>query len=90
MKSIFYLSLSWKAGNYSFFWGKTLEHAYKHRLGTKLPNREQKSLDIEDEPQIKHYDFRDESYILKSRKKSFIRNQEECGASWAFSTIGTL
>jgi hypothetical protein len=56
-------------------------------LGTKLPKRDQRSLDFEDEPQIKHYDFRDENYILK-RKSSFIRDQGNCAASWAFSTIG--
>ncbi len=80
-------SLPWKASNYSFFLNKPLEYGYKTRLGTKLPKRDQRSLDFEDEPQIKHYDFRDENYILK-RKSSFIRDQGNCAASWAFSTIG--
>ncbi len=80
--------LSWEAGNYSFFWGKSLDYGYKHRLGTKLTYREQRALQTDESPFIESYDFRNEEYILNSPRKNRIRDQGECGASWAFSTIG--
>ncbi len=82
--------MPWKTGNYSFFWGKTLNYGYKHRLGTKLPKREQRSLQLDDSPIFDFYDFRNEHYIVNNPRKNRIKDQGDCAASWAFSTIGTL
>lgn len=69
-------------------WGKTLESGYKQKLGTKIPRRKQRSLDVEDELDIQSYDFRDEEYIKTGLKKLTIKDQGNCAASWAFSAIG--
>lgn len=84
---IYVLSLSWKADKYPKFWNKTLEFGYKHRLGTKLTPIRQTPLDVEDKLDIKSYDFRQVNEIAKRRK---VRDQGNCGASWAFSTIGNI
>ena len=70
-------------------WGKTLEFGYKYKLGTKVPIRK-RALDKEDEIEMKFYDFRSESYITKGQKKLKIKDQGNCAASWAFSTIGNI
>lgn len=36
---------------------------------------------------MERYDFREEPFMENS-KRDLIRDQEECGASWAFSTVG--
>lgn len=82
-----YYNDAWRASNYSMFWGKTLEHGYKHRLGTKLPNREQRALVLDEKPIQESYDFRQEPYMINSGRRDFIRDQGNCAASWAFSTI---
>ncbi len=68
------------------FWEKTLEYGYKYKLGTQLPVREQRPLFAEDKPAKISYDFRDEPYMRNRR--DLIRDQGNCAASWAFSTIG--
>lgn len=80
---------TWTAGNHSAFWGKTLEHGYKHRLGTQLPNRVQRDYTNEanEKPIKDSYDFRNEPYIQNSQRKNSIRDQGDCAASWAFSTV---
>ena len=86
--------MSWKAGNYSKFWGKTLEYGFKHRLGTKKDlKQEQKSLKfINHEKQNitipEKYDFREDLEVKAFLRKKPIRDQGDCAASWAFSTIG--
>jgi hypothetical protein len=59
-----------------------------HRLGTKVPAQEQKALETEVKLDIPYYDFREEKYLTEKRTKRMIRDQGNCGASWAFSTIG--
>lgn len=76
------------AGNNSDFWGQTLEYGYKNKLGAKLPNEEFRSekayyANITDF----FYDFRREPYF---NARSAIRDQGECAASWAFSTVGNF
>lgn len=78
---------TWKASNYSMFWGQTLDYGYNHRLGTRLPSRSQGPLEMEDELEIKSYDFRNQYEFAKNRR---IQDQENCGASWAFSTVDVL
>ncbi len=77
--------LPWTAANYSFFWGKTLDFGYKHKLGTRLSWHFQRPLDVEENLEINEYDFRVMNKAGKTRK---IQDQGNCGASWAFSTIG--
>lgn len=77
----------WRATNYSMFWGKTLDFGYKHRLGTKLPNREQRALVLDQKPIQTEYDFRNEPFMVNNGRRDLIRDQGNCAASWAFSTI---
>jgi hypothetical protein len=78
--------MSWKAANYSEFWGRTLEYGYSSKLGTLLetPNLNPISFDENDIEQ-ESYDFRED---MTDIKKLTIRDQGDCGASWAYSTIG--
>ena len=50
------------------FLNKTLEFGYKHRLGTQFTPIRQTFLDVEEELDIKSYDFRQENEIAKNRK----------------------
>lgn len=70
------------------FWGKTLDYGYKNRLGTKIPNREQRALEVDDKPIKEFYDYRNEPFMVNNPRKNNIRDQGNCGASWAFSTLG--
>jgi hypothetical protein len=79
-------SLSWRAENYSDFYGKTLDHGYKHKLGVKLAHKRQRDIFFEeDNDSLADYDFRTKQYF-----SSKIKNQEMCGASWAYSMAGTI
>jgi hypothetical protein len=79
--------LPWSAGNYSFLWGKTLDFGYRNKLGTRLPRDNQRPLDVEESLDVEEYDFREVNEAAKNRK---IQDQGNCGASWAFSTLGDL
>ncbi|CAH1775183.1 unnamed protein product [Owenia fusiformis] len=76
----------WRAGNYSFLWGKTLGFGLKYRLGTFLPDSDvihMTSLRVRvDERLPSAFDSRDEW----EGSVSAIRDQGNCGSSWAFST----
>ena len=87
--------MSWKADNYSQFWNKPLEYGFSHKLGTVLSKNKNQvtELDHADEneenvvlPQV--YDFRQDPDVKDYLRSNSIRDQCECGASWAFSTIG--
>ena len=84
------------AGNYSQFWTKTLEYGYNHKLGTKLSKSKQVNpLELFETSESKksipiHYDYREDTEVRDFLRSNPIRDQGECGASWAFSTIGTI
>lgn len=77
----------WTAANYTFFWGLTLINGVKYRLGTLQPQR---SVADMNEIQIKSVPDLPESFDTRVGKwAKFIhpvRDQGNCGASWAFST----
>jgi len=88
------LKKSWKASNYSQFWGKTLEEGYLNRLGTNLetapPKKYSKPFNYEHES-MGSYDFREFMIKQKNLSRNFmVRNMGDCGSSWAFSTLGLL
>ena len=88
--------MSWKAGNYTNFWGKKLDYGFARKLGTKLSTERQKPMNPRDYFKISDtnkaipetYDFRKDPEVKDSLRTSPIRDQGECAASWAFSTIG--
>ena len=59
--------MSWKAANYSEFWGRTLDYGYSSKLGTLLetPNLNPISFDENDIEQ-ESYDFREDMTDIKS------------------------
>ncbi|CAJ0587013.1 unnamed protein product, partial [Mesorhabditis spiculigera] len=76
---------SWKPTNYSHFWGKTLEHGIKFRLGTLFP--EQSVINM-NEIVIKPRELPEE---FDARRKwphliHGVKDQGDCGSSWAVST----
>jgi hypothetical protein len=87
---------SWIAGNYSQFWGKPLSYGFNYKLGTKLPEQKQRALDpttslaadLFDQEIPSSYDFREDPDVQQFLRRRPIRDQGECNASWAFSTVG--
>ncbi|XP_022252062.1 uncharacterized peptidase C1-like protein F26E4.3 isoform X1 [Limulus polyphemus] len=76
----------WRAANYSFFWGRTLEYGIRYRLGTFKPYRETMHMN-----EIRTVDRRPLPESFDSRRRwprmiQEIRDQGECGSSWAFSS----
>ena len=81
----------WKAGNYSFFWSKSLEFGYMHFLGVELPSLKQRSLTSDPYEHVqKYYDFRNEPYFGGNGIPNSIKNQGMCSASWAFSITDVI
>ena len=84
--------LSWEAGNYSKWWGKTLKYGFKYQLGTKLGLENRVKIVFrdgrEDIEVPESYDFRNDADVVDYLRDFPIRDQGECAASWAFSTIG--
>ena len=83
--------MSWEAQNYSKFWGKAVEYGFKHKLGTLLPLHKQRPMSqsdakIDSKIILQTYDFRDDFEVKDYLNP--IRDQGDCAASWAFSTIG--
>ncbi|XP_060072322.1 tubulointerstitial nephritis antigen-like isoform X1 [Ylistrum balloti] len=79
----------WRAGNYSAFWGMTLDEGIRYRLGTIPPDA-----DVRNMKPVRGYtntylpdDF--DSRIQWPGRIHPIRDQGNCGASWAFSTVAT-
>ncbi len=85
-------SLSWKAANYSKFWTKTLQNGFKYNLGTKLAPENRIKASFKDARQYfeirETYDFRNDEDVAGYLREFPIRDQGDCAASWAFSTIG--
>jgi hypothetical protein len=42
---------------------------------------------IDPTPIQESYDFRNEPFMVNNIRKDYIRDQGDCAASWAFSTI---
>ncbi|GFR00524.1 tubulointerstitial nephritis antigen-like [Trichonephila clavata] len=77
---------TWKASNYSFLWGKTLEEGIQYRLGTFKPLRP--TMEMTEIHQITNGPL---PVSFDSRQKwrnliTSIRDQGDCGSSWAFSS----
>jgi hypothetical protein len=86
--------LSWIAGNNSIFWGKSIQYGFQYKLGTKL-NRDYKTSSVflngyeygkDSIPE--YYDFRQDPNVIEFLRKNPIKDQGDCAASWAYSTIG--
>ncbi|XP_038057707.1 uncharacterized peptidase C1-like protein F26E4.3 [Patiria miniata] len=77
----------WRASNYSFLWGMTLEEGIQRRLGTLKPGRAvaaMTEIDIEQTNQLP------ESFDSRQKWPGWIEgvmDQGDCGSSWAISTI---
>jgi len=80
------INTRWKASNYSFLWGMTLEEGVRYRLGTISPPsvvKEMTSLRVQSTDHLPDtFDWREDSpqYVGP------IMDQGDCGASWAFSS----
>ena len=78
--------MSWKAGNYTNFWGKKLDYGFARKLGTKLSTERQKPMNPRDYFKISDtnkaipetYDFRKDPEVKDSLRTSPIRDQGEC------------
>ncbi|KAK1805072.1 hypothetical protein P4O66_019433, partial [Electrophorus voltai] len=78
----------WRAGNYSQFWGMTLDEGLRYRLGTKHPSRAtmsmneiQMNMDSNEHPPT--YFNAADKWPGKIHEPL---DQGNCAASWAFST----
>ena len=83
------MTFRWRAGNYSKFWGMTLDEGIRKRLGTHKPD----SIVLGMNP-IKVYVNGRLPNSFDSREKwpgwvHGIRDQGNCASSWAFSTTGS-
>lgn len=80
---------SWKAGNYSMFWGHTLDMGLARRTGTLHSRRKVLSM----KPINMYFDRKSLplSYDLRREKRGYITpplDQGWCAASWVMSTVG--
>lgn len=80
-------TLGWTPGNYTKFWGRTLQEGIRYRLGTLNPSQSIYKMN----PVRRIYDPEalPRSFDAKSRWSrniSEIHDQGWCGASWAIST----
>jgi hypothetical protein len=90
---------TWTARNYTRFWGKELDFGMKYRLGTLYPEKSVENMnEILIKPELPLPDRFDatekwgETDQLREGKPGFIhkvRDQENCGSSWAYSTTAT-
>ncbi|XP_069462240.1 tubulointerstitial nephritis antigen isoform X2 [Ambystoma mexicanum] len=78
----------WTAENYSMFWGLTLEEGFKQRLGTLPPSPGLLAMN-EMTGRVTPEDDFPLFFIASYKWPDWIHgplNQQNCGASWAFST----
>uniref|UniRef100_A0A0N5AZQ7 SMB domain-containing protein n=1 Tax=Syphacia muris TaxID=451379 RepID=A0A0N5AZQ7_9BILA len=78
----------WTAKNYTKFWGKTLAEGVRYRLGTLFPEKSARNMnEIVMKPRTLP-----NSFDARERWPEYIhpiRDQGNCGSSWAFSTTAT-
>ncbi|KAK3089104.1 hypothetical protein FSP39_000846 [Pinctada imbricata] len=77
----------WKAGNYSSFWGKTLDDGIRYKLGTLPPDTAVMNMTA---VQNDVFEVPPEEFDAREKWANYIhpvRDQGDCGASWAFSTV---
>ena len=75
-----------------------MEYGFKHKLGTRLGDTKQKAmnprtffnLETEHKNIPESYDFREDPEVKEYLRVNPIRDQGDCAASWAFSTIGNI
>ncbi|KAJ8334559.1 hypothetical protein SKAU_G00401980 [Synaphobranchus kaupii] len=78
----------WRAGNYSQFWGMTLDEGFRFRLGTRRPSRTVMSMN-EIQMNIDSTDHLPPHFNAAEKWPGKIHeplDQGNCAASWAFST----
>ncbi|XP_022088093.1 uncharacterized peptidase C1-like protein F26E4.3 [Acanthaster planci] len=76
----------WRASNYSFLWGMTLEEGIQRRLGTLKPGR---SVSAMTEVDIEQTTDLPENFDCRQKWPDWIEgimDQGNCGSSWAVST----
>ncbi|XP_015203963.1 tubulointerstitial nephritis antigen-like [Lepisosteus oculatus] len=78
----------WHAGNYSQFWGMTLDEGIRYRLGTQLPSRSilsmnELKMNMDSSERLPPYFRAEEKWPGKIHEPL---DQGNCAASWAFST----
>ncbi|MBN3311593.1 TINAL protein, partial [Atractosteus spatula] len=78
----------WYAGNYSQFWGMTLDEGIRYRLGTQLPSRSilsmnELKMNMDSSERLPPYFRAEEKWPGKIHEPL---DQGNCAASWAFST----
>ncbi|XP_013793291.1 tubulointerstitial nephritis antigen-like, partial [Limulus polyphemus] len=76
----------WRASNYSFFWGLTLEEGISYRLGTLKPHGETVQMN---EIHAKNHRPLQETFDSRLEWPGLIQeisDQGNCSSSWAFST----
>ncbi|CAI9732236.1 peptidase C1 [Octopus vulgaris] len=86
VETINYGQYGWRASNYSFLHGLTLADGIKYRLGTFQPSNQVFSMSA---LKSHHEDSLPESFDSRQRWPgliSDIRDQGDCGSSWALST----
>jgi C1A family cysteine protease len=78
---------TWQASNYSMFWGKSLGHGIKYRLGTLYPDSTVQNMHGILAPEV---DVLPAEFDARENWRGLIgpiRDQGDCGSSWAFSTV---
>ncbi|CAJ0928543.1 unnamed protein product [Ranitomeya imitator] len=83
------LHMRWKAGNYSQFWGMTLDEGIQYRLGTTKPPSS--VMNMNELHVNMNNDFLPTNFNAAEKWPGMIHqplDQGNCAGSWAFSTAG--